>query len=83
MNRIDAYNRQQIKSILMATHSPQSGVVASRVNEIVGRLRERGHGLTPQRYAVVRALVGGEHPCAEQLFHRVSDAYPMIVQFFQ
>jgi Fe2+ or Zn2+ uptake regulation protein len=41
----------------MATHSPQSGVVASRVNEIVGRLRERGHRLTPQRYAFVRALV--------------------------
>ena len=34
-------------------------VVASRVNEIVGRLRERGHRLTPQRYAVVRALVEG------------------------
>jgi hypothetical protein len=49
----------------MATHSPQSGVVASRVNEIVGRLRERGHRLTPQRYAFVRALVeGGEHPSA-------------------
>jgi Ferric uptake regulator family len=63
----------------MATHSPQSRVVASRVNEIVGRLRERGHGLTPQRYAIVRALVeGGEHPSAEQLFHRVSDAYPMM-----
>ena len=63
----------------MATHSPQSGVVASRVNEIVGRLRERGHRLTPQRYAVVRALVeGGEHPSTEQLFHRVSDAYPMM-----
>jgi len=63
----------------MATHSPQSRVVASRVNEIVGRLRERGHRLAPQRYAVVRALVeGGEHPSAEQLFHRVSDAYPMM-----
>ena len=63
----------------MATHSPQSRVVASRVNESVGRLRERGHRLTPQRYAVVRALVeGGEHPSAEQLFHRVSDAYPMM-----
>ena len=42
-------------------------------------MRERGHGQTPQRYAVVRALVeGGEHPCAEQLYHRVSDAYPMM-----
>ena len=59
-------------SILMATHSPQIGVVASRVNEIVGGLRERGHRLTPQRYAVVRTLVeGGEHPSAEQLFHGV------------
>jgi putative tryptophan/tyrosine transport system substrate-binding protein len=27
----------------MATHSSQSGVVASRVNEIVGRLRELGY----------------------------------------
>ena len=63
----------------MATHSPQSRVVASRVNEIVGRLRERGYRLTRQRYAVVRALVeGGEHPTAEQLFHLVSDAYPMM-----
>ena len=53
--------------------------MASRVNEIVGRLRERGHRLTPQRYAVGRALVeGGEHPSAEQLFHRVSDACPMM-----
>src|SRR5439155_269474 len=43
----------------MATHSPQSRVVASCVNEIVGRLCERGHRLTPQRYAVVRALGAG------------------------
>jgi Fe2+ or Zn2+ uptake regulation protein len=49
------------------------------VNEIVGRLRERRHRLTRQRYAVVRALVeGGEHPSTEQLFHLVSDAYPMM-----
>ena len=55
---------------MIATHSPQSGVVASRVNKIVGRLRERGHRLTPQRYAVMLALVeGDEHPSAEQLFH--------------
>ncbi len=49
------------------------------MNEIVGRLRERRHRLTRQRYAVVRALVeGGEHPSTEQLFHLVSDAYPMM-----
>jgi len=63
----------------VTTHSPQNSVVASRVQEIVGRLRERGHRLTPQRYAVLRALVeGGEHPSAEQLFQRVSEDYPMM-----
>jgi Fur family transcriptional regulator, peroxide stress response regulator len=54
-------------------------VAANRVQEIVGRLRERGHRLTPQRYAVLRALVeGGEHPSADQLFQRVSEDYPMM-----
>ena len=49
------------------------------MQEIVGRLRERGHRLTPQRYAVLRALVeGGEHPSAEQLFQRVCEDYPMM-----
>ncbi|MFN0072657.1 MAG: Fur family transcriptional regulator [Chloroflexota bacterium] len=63
----------------MATHSPQSVDLARRVSDIVARLRARGHRLTPQRYAVVRALVeGGEHPSAEQLFQRVTDAYPMM-----
>jgi Fur family peroxide stress response transcriptional regulator len=61
-------------------HSPQAAQAPTdRVNEIVRRLRERGHRLTPQRYAVLRALVeGGEHPSAEQLFQRVSVAYPMM-----
>ena len=63
----------------MTTHSPQKSVVASRVQQIVDRLRERGHRLTPQRYAVLRALVeGGEHPSAAQLFQRVTEDYPMM-----
>ena len=54
-------------------------MVAGRVNQIVARLRERGHRLTPQRYAVMRALVeSSEHPSAEQLFQRVAAAYPMM-----
>jgi Fur family peroxide stress response transcriptional regulator len=49
------------------------------VGDIVARLRARGHRLTPQRYAVVRALVeGGEHPSAEQLFQRITADYPMM-----
>jgi Fur family transcriptional regulator, peroxide stress response regulator len=58
--------------------SPTSSV-ANRVQEIVDRLRKRGHRLTPQRYAVLSALVeGGGHPSAEQIFQRVTDAYPMM-----
>src|SRR5215212_6115418 len=76
---MQCYNRHENKSILVTTHSPQNSVLTNRVNEIVARLRERGHRLTPQRFAVVRALVeGGEHPSAEQLFQRVTGAYPMM-----
>lgn len=46
---------------------------------IVTRLRERGHRLTPQRLAVVSALVGGgDHPSAEQVYERVRAQYPMM-----
>jgi Fur family peroxide stress response transcriptional regulator len=63
----------------VTTHSPQDSSAASRVQEIVGRLRERGHRLTPQRYAVLSALVeGGGHPSANQIFQRVTEAYPMM-----
>lgn len=63
----------------MTSHSLQRRAATSRVQQIVARLRERGHRLTPQRYAVLRALVeGGEHPSAEQLFQRVSEDYPMM-----
>jgi len=63
----------------VTTRSPQRSPSVNRVQEIVARLRERGHRLTPQRYAVLRALVeGGEHPSADQLFQRVSENYPMM-----
>jgi Fur family peroxide stress response transcriptional regulator len=59
--------------------SSDTSNVAGRVQEIVDRLRERGHRLTPQRHAVLRALVEGhEHPSADQLFQKVSAAYPMM-----
>lgn len=53
--------------------------MSGRVGEIVGRLRSRGHRLTPQRYAVVRALVeSDEHPSADQLFQTVQPDFPMM-----
>jgi Fur family transcriptional regulator, peroxide stress response regulator len=51
----------------------------ARVEEIVTRLRAQGHRLTPQRLAVVRALVGSsEHPSAEQVYQRLQPEYPMM-----
>lgn len=51
----------------------------ARTERIVARLRARGHRLTPQRLAIVRALVeSGEHPSAEQLYRHVQPEYPMM-----
>jgi len=62
MNRTDAYNRQQIKSILMATHSPQSGVVASRVNEIVGKEKGTGYFSVERVSARMLEALRAENP---------------------
>jgi len=46
-----------------------------RLNALVGRLREQGHRLTPQRMAVLEVLIGNhEHPTAEQIHTRVKTA---------
>ena len=83
MNRTDAYNRQQIKSILMATHSPQSGVVASRVNEIVGKEKGTGYFSVERVSAHMLEALRSENPTqnlklvqnvpAVQSFHSVQD----------
>lgn len=50
-----------------------------RVEEMITRLRAAGHRLTPQRVAVVRALVGPVgHPCVEQLHGAVTAAQPGV-----
>lgn len=74
----EAYRVHSRKSILVTTHSPQLAERARRVDDIVARLRASGHRLTPQRHAVVRALVDGAHPSAEQLYQHVVADYPMM-----
>lgn len=50
----------------------------ARLAELTTRLRERGHRLTPQRLAVLKALVDSqEHPSAEQIYERVKVDFPM------
>jgi Fur family peroxide stress response transcriptional regulator len=51
----------------------------ARLAELTTKLRERGHRLTPQRLAVLKALVDSqEHPSAEQIYERVRVDFPMI-----
>jgi Fur family peroxide stress response transcriptional regulator len=56
---------------------PMTDPVARR-DEIVARLRNGGHRLTPQRMAVLTILTQGyEHPSAEQIYERVRVDLPI------
>jgi Fur family peroxide stress response transcriptional regulator len=50
----------------------------ARLDELITRLRESGHRLTPQRMAVLRTLAVSEgHPSVEQIYERVKADFPM------
>lgn len=50
-----------------------------RVDEVMARLREQGYRMTPQRVAIVSAMVRSEHhPNAEQVYAEVRELFPMI-----
>jgi Fur family peroxide stress response transcriptional regulator len=49
------------------------------MKEMMGRLKERGVTLTPQRIAVIEYLkkhMG--HPCVEEIYHAIKKKYPSI-----
>jgi Fur family peroxide stress response transcriptional regulator len=49
----------------------------ARLSELVARLRDRGHRLTPQRIAVLRVLAASEgHPSVEQIYDQIVDEFP-------
>ena len=49
----------------------------ARLDEMIARLRERGHRLTPQRLAVLKVLAASEgHPSVEQIYERVKADFP-------
>ncbi len=51
---------------------------SNRLEEMIARLREQGHRLTPQRMAVLKVLTSSrEHPGAEQIYERVKADFPM------
>jgi Fur family peroxide stress response transcriptional regulator len=50
----------------------------ARLDEMITRLKERGHRLTPQRMAVLKILAAGEeHPSVEQIYECVRAEFPM------
>ncbi len=51
----------------------------NRIDDLVARLRKSGMRLTPQRLAVLKALIGNkDHLSAEDVYERVHGDYPMI-----
>jgi Fur family peroxide stress response transcriptional regulator len=50
----------------------------ARLDELIAKLKERGHRLTPQRMAVLKILAANErHPSVEQIYERVKVDFPM------
>lgn len=53
--------------------------VASRIEEFAARCRERGLSVTPQRRAILRALLSADdHPRAEDIYEAVRAEHPTI-----
>jgi Fur family peroxide stress response transcriptional regulator len=50
----------------------------TRLDELIAKLKERGHRLTPQRMAVLKILTASEeHLSVEQIYERVKADFPM------
>ncbi len=50
------------------------------LSKVIDELRQRGYRLTPQRQAIIQALLDAEgtHPSAQEIYARVSPQFPMI-----
>ena len=55
------------------------GQTEKRIENLVGRLRESGYRLTPQRMAIINTLIGNkEHLSVDDIYERVRVGFPMI-----
>jgi len=49
----------------------------TRLQELVGKIKQRGGRLTPQRVAVLRVLAASDgHPSVEQIYDRIRPEFP-------
>ncbi|MGB9873173.1 MAG: Fur family transcriptional regulator [Anaerolineae bacterium] len=54
-------------------------LLQERITTVIHRLRNRGYRFTPQRMAIVRAVLESQdHPSAEEIYQQVSAVFPMI-----
>jgi len=50
-----------------------------RTREVLHRLRETGHRITPQRAAILRTFIGHRgHPAAEDIHRELREDFPMM-----
>ena len=55
-----------------------SPLTTGRLEHLLQQLRQRGCRLTPQRLAILRAVLSSpEHPTAEQIYTQVREEFPM------
>jgi Fur family transcriptional regulator, peroxide stress response regulator len=53
------------------------GEIPDRTGLILGKLREKGHRITPQRIAILRILVESpDHPSVEDIYEKVKVNFP-------
>jgi Fur family peroxide stress response transcriptional regulator len=49
-----------------------------RLAELIGKLKQRGYRLTPQRMAVLKILAHSDgHPSVDMIYEQVRDSFPM------
>lgn len=49
----------------------------NRLDKVVSRLKQTGHRITPQRLAILEALVNGSgHPTAEEVHRKIQARFP-------
>ncbi len=57
----------------------KESILQKRLTTLVRRLKGQGYRLTPQRMAIVQAVLSrDDHPSAEEIYRQVSASFPMI-----
>ncbi|MGC8873101.1 MAG: Fur family transcriptional regulator [Chloroflexia bacterium] len=50
-----------------------------QLNQVIAHLKRAGYRLTPQRLAIVQAVLGSKaHPSAEDIYRQLSATFPML-----